>query len=170
MDLKNYITSIRDFPKKGVSFRDISPLLADYEARKTAVDELVSGLDPSEIDVVVGIESRGFLLGMLMADRLKARFVMVRKPGKLPGKLATMPYELEYGMDTLEVQTQAIEKGSRVLLHDDVLATGGTARAAAKLIDKIGAEVVMIRFLIELKQLNGADRLKGYPYQSVIKF
>ncbi|MGB3592182.1 MAG: adenine phosphoribosyltransferase [Nonlabens sp.] len=169
-DLKSFIKDVPDFPKPGIVFKDLAPLLAVPEAVKAATALLVKPLDRKEVDVVVGIESRGFLFGMLMAQRLEARFVMMRKPGKLPGSLAYEEYQLEYGTDQLEMQLDAIKPGDRVIIHDDVLATGGTAAAAARLVDKCGGQVTTMSFLVELESLNGRAALGDVGCQSVIKF
>lgn len=170
MDLHNYIRTVPDFPKPGISFKDISPLLADPDARRHALDALAQPYSPDDIDVVVGIESRGFLFGMLLADRLDARFVMARKPGKLPGTIDTVSYALEYGQASLELQKDAIPEGSRVLLHDDVLATGGTAAAATKLIEQASAQVVGTNFLIELEFLEGRQKLSSHRVHSILRY
>ncbi|WP_438962114.1 adenine phosphoribosyltransferase [Nonlabens sp.] len=164
------VHDIPDFPKKGIVFKDISPLLASAKARSITTELLVRDFRAQTIDVVVGIESRGFLFGMLLADALQAKFVMLRKPGKLPGKLATQEYDLEYGTDTLEVQESAISPGDNVLIHDDVLATGGTAFAAAQLVEKIGGTVAGFNFVIELDFLKGRDLLNKYPITSVLHY
>lgn len=170
IELKEYIVDVPDFPKKGIVFKDLSPLLASAKARTAMLNKLVSGYDASKIDVVVGIESRGFLFGMLLADALDASFVMLRKPNKLPGAIEKFTYDLEYGADTIEIQKNAIPAGSHVLLHDDVLATGGTASAAVQLIQKIGGKVVGANFVLELDFLNGRDKLDGIEISSVLHY
>ena len=170
MDLKSYIRNVPDFPKKGISYKDITPLLLDPEAMHTTVNLLIEALPHKYIDKVVGIESRGFFFATLLAEKLNAGFVPVRKPGKLPYKTHVENYELEYGTDSLEIHEDAIMKGERVLLHDDVLATGGTAAATCKLIEKCGGEIVQCNFLVELKFLNGMDKLKKYDSASLIKY
>ena len=169
-ELKNYIHDVPDFPKPGIVFKDIAPLLASAKARTSAVDLLLKEVEDLKIDTVVGIESRGFLLGTLLADRLGAKFVMVRKPGKLPGELERMPYQLEYGYDTLEIQEHAISKGEKILIHDDVLATGGTVSAAADLVEKVGGEVVALNFLMELTFLNGRNKIKSRKVLPLIQY
>ncbi|MGJ8684065.1 MAG: adenine phosphoribosyltransferase [Nonlabens sp.] len=164
------IHDIPDFPKKGIVFKDISPLLASAKARSITTELLVRNFRDQSIDVVVGIESRGFLFGMLLADALNAKFVMLRKPGKLPGNIVTQEYELEYGTDTLEIQEHAISAGDNVLIHDDVLATGGTAAAAADLIQKIGGKIAGFNFVIELDFLNGRENLSGFQIDSVLHY
>ena len=168
--LKDYIKDVPDFPKPGIVFKDISPLLASAKARTKTIELLLESVKDLKIDVIAGIESRGFLLGTVLADRLGIKFVMVRKPGKLPGKVESMPYQLEYGYDTLEIQENAIAKGERVLIHDDVLATGGTVAAAAKLVEQVGGEVVGLNFLMELAKLGGQDRINSYLNESLFKF
>lgn len=168
--LSSHIHDIPDFPKKGIIFKDISPLLASAKARSITTELLVRDFRDRSIDVVVGIESRGFLFGIPLADALQAKFVMLRKPGKLPGKLATQEYELEYGIDTLEIQENAIKVGDNVLIHDDVLATGGTAAAAADLVEKIGGTVAGFNFVVELDFLKGRDKLNQYNITSVLHY
>ena len=153
MNLTEYIRNIEDFPKAGVRFKDITPLLANPDATVYCLQQLVALLGGEKIDKVVGIESRGFFFGTLLAKELKAGFVPIRKPRKLPFNTLKEPYELEYGMDALEIHEDAIKKGDRVLLHDDVLATGGTARAACKLIENLGGEIVQCNFLLEIEFL-----------------
>ncbi|HAV55212.1 MAG TPA: adenine phosphoribosyltransferase, partial [Aequorivita sp.] len=142
MDLTKYIRNIENFPKAGVHFKDITPLLGDSEAVASCVEQLVVLIGDKKIDKVAAIESRGFFFGTLLAQKLNAGFVPIRKPGKLPYKTRKEPYQLEYGLDALEIHEDAIKKGERVLLHDDVLATGGTARAACNLIEQLGGEIV----------------------------
>lgn len=170
MDLRSYIREVPDFPKKGVSYKDITPLLLDAEAMELAVKLFIDGLPHTNIDKVVGIESRGFFFATLLAEKLKAGFIPVRKPGKLPHHTHREDYELEYGTDTLEIHEDAIRQGEKVLLHDDVLATGGTAAATCKLIEKCGGEIVQCSFLVELAFLKGADKLKNYEINSLVKY
>lgn len=170
MDLKKYIRDIQDFPKPGVLFRDITPLLENPKATEQCIAELINLLDGKTIDKVVSIEARGFFFGILLANRLKAGFVPIRKPGKLPYKTLKEPYQLEYGLDTLEIHQDAIKKGERVLIHDDVLATGGTALAACRLIEKMGGEIVQINFLLEIEHLAEKKKLSSYPMKSLMKF
>lgn len=170
MDLRSFVREIPDFPKKGVSYKDITPLLLNPEAMKLAVENFIAQLPHNNIDKVVGIESRGFFFATLLAERLNAGFIPVRKPGKLPHRTHREDYELEYGTDTLEIHEDAILKGEKVLLHDDVLATGGTAAATCRLIEKCGGEVVQCNFLVELSILNGKDKLKQYDINSLIRY
>lgn len=170
MDLNEYIRNIEDFPKVGVHFKDITPLLANAKATELCVQQLVEMVGNQKIDKVVGIESRGFFFATLIAQRFNAGFVPIRKPGKLPYTTLKEPYELEYGMDTLEIHEDAINKGDRVILHDDVLATGGTARAACRLIENLGGEIVQCNFLLELEFLKGIQKLKNQNVKSLLKY
>lgn len=170
IDFKSYIRDIQDFPKEGVVFKDITPLLKNGEALNLTVDALLELLDDKNIDKVVGMESRGFFFAPLLASKLGAGFVPVRKPGKLPAKTLQQSYDLEYGTDMLEVHQDSIKKGDRILVHDDVLATGGTALATCELIERLGGEIVQCNFLIELTFLNGASKLNEYPTKSLIKY
>ncbi|WP_324023323.1 adenine phosphoribosyltransferase [Maribacter sp. BPC-D8] len=170
MDFKSLIRDVPDFPKEGVVFKDITLLLQNPKALKETTNALYELLDGQKIDKVVGMESRGFIFGPLLADKLNAGFVPVRKPGKLPSATLRETYELEYGTDTLEIHIDAIEKGDRVLIHDDVLATGGTANATCKLIEKLGGEIVQCNFLIELTFLEGGTKINSYPVKSLIKY
>ena len=172
MNKKEYIESkIRDianFPKEGIIFKDITPLLLDPKAVGYVVDLLAGHLEGQRIDKVVGMESRGFFFGMLLAQRLGAGFIPVRKKGKLPFTTLSQTYDLEYGQDVLEIHTDAINKGERILIHDDILATGGTAEAVVKLVERLGGEIVQLDFLIELSFLKGRERLNGYPVYSIL--
>lgn len=170
MDLSKYIRTIEHFPIAGVHFKDITPLLANSDAMANCLQQLMLLVGNQKIDKVVAIESRGFFFGTLLAQKLNAGFVPIRKPGKLPFKTFKEPYELEYGMDALEIHEDAIKKGERVLLHDDVLATGGTAMAACNLIESLGGEIIQCNFLIELKFLNGAKKLRSHSVQSLLKY
>ncbi len=170
MDLSQYIRNIENFPTYGIQFKDITPLLANKEASKYCLEKLVELTKKEKIDKVVGIESRGFFFGMLLAQKLDAGFVPIRKPGKLPYRTVKEPYQLEYGMDALEIHEDAIAKGEKVLLHDDVLATGGTARAACNLIEGLGGEIVQCNFLIELQFLKGAKKLQNHTVVSLLKY
>ncbi|HBR55831.1 MAG TPA: adenine phosphoribosyltransferase [Flavobacteriaceae bacterium] len=170
LDIEQYIREIPDFPKKGVSFKDITPLLAHPDALNTCAQELLNLTEMQPIDKVVGIESRGFFFATLLAERLGAGFVPIRKPGKLPFDTLKQPYTLEYGMDALEIHEDAIEKGDRVLVHDDVLATGGTAQAACRLVESLGGTIVQCNFLIELSFLKGARKLSKYEVRSVLTY
>ncbi|MEP0266564.1 adenine phosphoribosyltransferase [Dokdonia sp.] len=170
MKLTNYIRDIQDFPTKGIIFKDITPLLGDHNAFAKAAQELLELVGDVHIDKVVGVESRGFFFGGILAEKLNAGFVPVRKPGKLPYKTVSQSYALEYGTDTLEIHEDAIQPGDKVLLHDDVLATGGTAAAVVQLIEALGGEVVQCNFLIELEFLSGKDKLKGHTIVAAIKY
>lgn len=170
MQIKNYIRDIQDFPEKGILFKDITPLLNDPIARKECLEILVKSLRDQKIDKVVGAESRGFFFGMLLAQELNAGFIPVRKPNKLPYETISASYELEYGSDNLEMHTDAIKKGERILIHDDVLATGGTAKAVCELVEKLGGEIVQCNFLMELSFLNGREKIKDYPIFSAITY
>ncbi|RXM49503.1 adenine phosphoribosyltransferase [Flavobacterium sp. YO12] len=170
MQIKNYIRDIQDFPKEGILFKDITPLLNDPIARKECLEILVKSLKDQKIDKVVGAESRGFFFGMLLAQELNAGFIPVRKPNKLPYETISASYELEYGSDNLEMHTDAIKKGERILIHDDVLATGGTAKAVCELVEKLGGEIVQCNFLMELSFLDGREKIKDYPIFSAITY
>jgi adenine phosphoribosyltransferase len=170
MELENYIRTIEDFPKEGISYKDITPLLLDPKAISFAVSEIIKGLEGQPIDKVVGIESRDFLLGMLIANVLDVGFVPIRKPGKLPAKTISQSYDLEYGSDTIEIHQDAIQKGEQILLHDDLLATGGTAAAACRLIETLGGEIVQVNFIIELNFLQGRQSLPKDKVKSLIQF
>lgn len=169
-DLSKYIRTIPDFPKKGIMFKDITTLLKDPEAVREAIKQLYNYSKDLGVTKVVGIESRGFIFGAILAEKLNAGFVPIRKPGKLPAEKESSTYALEYGTDTIEIHKDAIKLGEKVLLHDDLLATGGTAQAAANLIEKLGGEVVQISFLIELDFLKGRDKLKKYDVRSLIEY
>jgi adenine phosphoribosyltransferase len=160
MDLKKHIRHVPDFPKPGILFYDISTLLAHAEAWHEALNRLTETLAPYKPDLLVGIESRGFLVAAPLADRLGTGFIMIRKRGKLPGEVIRHSYDLEYGQDVIEIQAEAIKPGQRVVVLDDLLATGGTMAAAVTLLEKVGAEVAAIGCLIELTFLKGRDRLK----------
>ncbi|MBT8239515.1 MAG: adenine phosphoribosyltransferase [Croceitalea sp.] len=170
MDFKSFIRDVEDFPNPGINFKDITPLLQNPVALAAAAEALHEFVLPNHIDKVIGMESRGFILAPLLATRLGAGFVPVRKKGKLPWNTVTESYSLEYGADVLEIHTDAIKKGERVLIHDDVLATGGTALAVCKLVERLGGTVVQCNFLIELGSLNGADNLKGIPIKALLKY
>jgi adenine phosphoribosyltransferase len=170
MDLANRIRDIPDFPKPGILYKDITPLLLEGEALRQAVAELAEWARPRGVEYVVAAEARGFILGAALAIELGAGFVPARKPGKLPSDTISADYILEYGVDSLELHADALAHGARVLVHDDLLATGGTARALADLVDGTGAEVVGCAFLIELAFLGGRDRLAGYDVHSLITY
>lgn len=169
-DLKKYIRNIPDWPKKGILFRDITPLLANSEAFAAAISILSADFKQSGIEYVAAVEARGFIFGAAVAEKLQAGFVPIRKKGKLPFKTEHVSYDLEYGIDTLEVHCDAISKGSKVLMVDDLLATGGTMSAGCKLIEKIGGKISDIVFLIELLGMNGREKLQGYKMRSIISY
>ena len=166
MALENYIRDIQDFPKPGIGFKDITPLLGSAEAVKECIGLLLSNIKGKNIDKVVGVESRGFFFATLLAYELNAGFVPVRKHNKLPYETISSSYELEYGIDTLEVHIDGIQKGDRVLIHDDVLATGGTAAAVCELVEKLGGVIVQCNFLMQLSFLNGKDKISKYDIYS----
>lgn len=170
MNLKDTIRDIPDFPKKGIIFKDITTLLKEPKAFSIAAEELFNLAKNKKITKVAGIESRGFIFGGLLAQKLNAGFVPIRKPGKLPAETISESYSLEYGTDSIEIHKDAIIPGDIVLLHDDLLATGGTMEAAVKLIEKLGGRVAQISFLIELSFLKGRDKLNGYEIHSLIKY
>ena len=170
IDLKQMIRSVPDFPKPGINFFDITTLLKEPAGLKATIDALAAPYAEARIDVVVGIESRGFILGAAVAQQIGAGFVPVRKPGKLPAKALKEVYELEYGKDAVEVHADAIEKGQRVLIVDDVLATGGTAAATTRLVKQLGGKLHGLAFLIELTFLNGKSKLTGEQVFSVLQY
>lgn len=170
IDLRNYIRSIPDWPKKGILFRDITPLLADPKAFSAAVEALYADFKEVGVEYVAAVEARGFIFGAAVADKLGVGFVPIRKKGKLPFKTKSVSYDLEYGTDTLEVHSDAIVKGAKVLMVDDLLATGGTMAAACELIEKIEGQVVGIAFLIELRELSGREKLKRYKISAIITY
>lgn len=170
MDFKGLIRTVPDFPKKGIMFRDITTLLKDEKGLSAALDELCKLAKDKKITKVVGVESRGFILGGALAVRLGAGFVPIRKPGKLPAETISESYILEYGTDSIEIHKDSIEPGDIVLLHDDLLATGGTMGAACKLVEMLGAKVAQISFLIELSFLNGREKLKGYDVHALVDY
>lgn len=170
MDLKSKIREIPDFPKKGIGFKDITTLFQDGPAFKEAIVQMADYCRDKKIDIVVGPEARGFLIGAPLAYELGAGFVPVRKSGKLPGEVVEASYELEYGNDTLQIHKDAIKPGQRVLVADDLLATGGTVKSTVDLVKELGGEVVAVGFLIELTFLNGKDKLEGNEIFSLIKY
>ncbi len=170
MDFKSKIRVVEDFPKEGISFKDITTLLLDGEAYSEAINKCIEMLDGVAYDKIVGPEARGFLLGAPMSVLTQKGFIPVRKPGKLPFETIQHKYELEYGSDILEVHKDAISKGDRILVVDDLLATGGTAKAVCELVEKLGGEVVGLAFMMELSFLNGREVLEGYDVYSVIPF
>lgn len=169
-EIERAIRNVPDFPKPGIQFKDITPVLADFRLFAGAVDLLIDGFKPGDVDAVVGVDARGFIFAAAAALRLQAGFVPVRKKGKLPYQTHEQDYALEYGSNTIAMHTDALKTGNRVLLVDDLLATGGTAGAAVALIEKLGATILEAAFLIELKFLNGRDRLKGHPVRSLITY
>jgi adenine phosphoribosyltransferase len=169
-DLKSKIRHVPDFPKAGILFYDITTLLQDPVGFRGAVDSLAAPFTNQGIELVVGIESRGFVFGATVADRIGAGFVPVRKPGKLPYRSKSASYNLEYGTDSLEIHDDAVRPGQRVLIIDDLLATGGTARATTELVTGLGGDVHAVAFLVELLALNGRDRLTGFTVHSVLQY
>ena len=170
MDLKKSIRIVEDFPKKGISFKDITTLIADGEAFKYSIDAMAEHLKDKNVDVILGPEARGFIFGVPVAYALGVGFVPVRKKGKLPFETVSVSYDLEYGTDVLEIHKDAIKPGQRVLITDDLLATGGTIEAAIHLVEKLGGEVVGLAFLIELNYLNGRDKIKDYDFISLLEY
>lgn len=170
MDLKEKIRVIEGFPKPGISFKDITTVLNDGEAFRYTIDKLIDFVKDKNIDVVVGPEARGFLLGAPIAYKLGIGFVPVRKPGKLPYDTLRYEYNLEYGSDSLEIHKDSIKPGQRVLIVDDLLATGGTICSVAKLVEELGGEVVGINFIVELTGLKGRDKLKEYNVSSIVQY
>ena len=170
VDLESKIRDIPDFPKAGIVFKDIMPLLADPEAFRAAVDALAEFAEARRPDLVLGAEARGFMLGGALAYKLGCGFVAARKPGKLPWETVSAEYALEYGMDSLELHADAIASGARVLIHDDLLATGGTARAKVDLVEQLGGSVVGLAFVIELAFLHGREKLAGYDVHSLVQY
>jgi adenine phosphoribosyltransferase len=170
VDLKPYIREIPDFPRPGIGFKDVTPLLADAHALDAAVGELAGQVDGRDVDMVVGAEARGFLLGPALARQLGAGFILARKPGKLPHTTVQASYDLEYGTDTLEVHSDALAPGARVVVHDDLLATGGTASAVCDLVEQLAGEVVACVFLVELAFLDGRARLAGRDVRSLVVY
>lgn len=169
-DIKNYVRDIKDFPKEGILYKDITPLLQDPTATRKSLEAFLSFLDGEKIDKVVGIESRGFFFATLLAQELNAGFIPIRKSGKLPYKTFQENYSLEYGVDILEIHSDAIQKGEKVLVHDDVLATGGTAAAACKLVEKMGGEIVQCNFLMDLDFLKGREKISAYKVVSLVSY
>jgi adenine phosphoribosyltransferase len=170
MNIKNKIRVIEDFPKIGISFKDITTLIQDKDAFKYTIDTLAETLKDQKIDLVVGPEARGFIFGTPLAYALGAGFVPVRKKGKLPGATISVEYDLEYGTDILEIHKDSIKPGQKVVIVDDLLATGGTIQSVARLVEALGGEVVSMDFIIELTGLNGREKLKNYRINSLVKY
>jgi adenine phosphoribosyltransferase len=170
MELKDYIRDVADFPQAGILFRDITPLLRDVGARRYAIDAMAEYVTSRRVDAIVGIESRGFLFGVPVADRLGLPFVPVRKPGKLPAAHMSVEYSLEYGSGQLDIHTDALARGDRAIIVDDLLATGGTAHAACKLVELLGGTVDSLLFLVELGHLGGRSRLEGYEVRALVEY
>ena len=170
MDLKSKIRTVENFPKNGISFKDITTLLQDTEAFSYTVDKLVEMASKYDYDVIIGPEARGFIFSAPMSYAAKKPLVLIRKPGKLPSATIKHEYDLEYGTDTLEVHIDAIKKGDKVLIVDDLLATGGTVKAVTELVEKAGGEVAAILFVIELAFLNGREKLTNYPVENIIEY
>jgi adenine phosphoribosyltransferase len=167
---KKLIRNVPDFPKKGILFRDITTLLKDPQGLKICANALFDAAKDQKIDKVVGIDSRGFIFGGTLAYMLNCGFVLVRKPGKLPSSTLSQSYTLEYGQDTLEIHKDSINPGERILLHDDLLATGGTARAACDLIEKAGGKIIQVSFIVELAFLHGRDKFSDYTVNSLVSY
>ena len=168
--LKTYIRDVADFPKKGILFKDITPLLKSPDGVALCFESLLSQLQNLKIDKVVAIEARGFFFGILLAQALKVPFVPIRKAGKLPGKVVARPYDLEYSSDVLEMHDDAIQIGDNVLIHDDVLATGGTAEAVCRIVESAGGKVVQCNFIMELNKLQGAKKISSYPIYAAVNY
>lgn len=170
MDFKEKIAIIPNFPKEGISFKDITPLIGDGKAFQELIDTMAKKLKELKVDYIAGPEARGFIFGVPLAYALGVGFIPIRKPGKLPQETVSITYDLEYGTDTLEIHKNAFKKGDRVALVDDLLATGGTISACAKLIELAGGEVASIDFMIELTELKGRDKLEGYHVESMVQY
>lgn len=170
MNLKEKIIEFPDFPSKGILFRDISPLLRDPETISFIVNEFSRRYKSTEIDLLAGIESRGFPLACALALKYNKGMIMIRKQGKLPGRTEKVSYNIEYGNATMEIQTDAVKSGQKVLICDDLLATGGTAKAAASLVEKIGGRITGFAFIVELTELKGSEVIKNYKYESLVKY
>lgn len=170
MDLKQHIRSIKDFPKQGIMFRDITTLLKNPDALNYTLEQLLHFTKGHKVSKVVGVESRGFIFGALLANKLNAGFIPVRKAGKLPAETVSVTYSLEYGTDSLEIHKDAISSGDKVIVHDDLLATGGTLNAVCQLVEKLGGEIVQVSTIIELTFLNGRNKLKSYDVRSIISY
>jgi len=170
MNLREKIAEYPNFPKKGILFRDFSPILKDPSALSLIADEFSKHFHPKDFDLFAGIESRGFILACVLASRYNKGMIMIRKAGKLPGKTVKLSYTVEYGKDEIEIQKDIIKKGQRILICDDLLATGGTAKASAKLIEKVGGKISGFAFIIELTELNGIKGISKYDCKSLVKY
>lgn len=170
MDLRKYVTIVEDYPKEGITFKDITTIMDNGQAYKYATDEIVKYAKEMETDLIVGPEARGFIIGCPVAYALEIGFAPVRKPGKLPRETVSVDYDLEYGKDTLTIHKDAIKPGQRVLIVDDLLATGGTIGATIELVEKLGGVVVGCAFLIELSYLNGRDKIQGYDMRALLTY
>jgi adenine phosphoribosyltransferase len=170
VNLKDKIAEIPDFPKKGILFRDISPLLRDPAALSLVVEEFTKMIHPNDVDIFAGVESRGFPLACALALKYNKGMIMIRKQGKLPGKTHKVSYSIEYGKAIMEIQSDAVKKGQKVYICDDLLATGGTAKAAAKLVEKIGGKVSGFAFMVELTDLNGSKVIKDYKQNVLVRY
>ena len=170
LDLRDRVRDVPDFPKPGIVFKDLMPLVADPAYFRETIDRLEELARPKQPDIILGAEARGFIFGGALADRLGCGFVPARKPGKLPWETVEATYDLEYGQDRLQVHADAIAEGTRVIVHDDVLATGGTAKAKTELVEQLGGEVVGLLFVVELAFLSGREKLAGYDVQSLITY
>ena len=168
--VEEYIRSIPDFPEPGIVFRDVTSLLQDADGLKLAIDEMIKALENVDFDIVAGTESRGFIFGVPVAYAMHKPFIPVRKAGKLPCETVSQSYDLEYGSATIEIHKDSIKPGQKVVLIDDLIATGGTIEAAAKLVEQLGGEVVKMLFLLELKGLNGRDKLKDYDVEAIVSY
>lgn len=169
IELKKYIRDIPNFPKQGIVFKDITPLLKDSKAFADAVDRIADEYKDKKVDVILSVEARGFIFGAAVAYKMGVGLAPVRKPGKLPHRTHSVTYDLEYGKDTLQIHQDAFSKGAKILIVDDLLATGGTTQAVASLVERMGGEIAGIAFVIELLPLKGREKLKGYPVTSLIK-
>jgi adenine phosphoribosyltransferase len=170
LDLRDRVRDVPDFPKPGIVFKDLMPLVADPMYFRETIDRLEASARPKRPDIILGAEARGFIFGGALADRLRCGFVPARKPGKLPWETIEATYDLEYGTDSLQVHADAIREGTRVIVHDDVLATGGTAKAKTELVEMLGGIVVGLLFVVELGFLNGRAKLEGYDVDSLITY
>jgi adenine phosphoribosyltransferase len=170
MNLKDKIAEYPNFPKKGILFRDFSPILKDSSSLSYIADEFAKYFHPKNVDIFAGIESRGFILACVLASKYNKGMIMIRKAGKLPGKTTKISYKIEYGQDTIEIQKDIIKEGQKIIICDDLLATGGTAKASAKLIEKVGGKISGFAFIIELTELNGMKEISNYNCKSLVKY